>query len=407
MAAPNNKTFPLVRGRVMRATRLDACGRIADRACSSIVSEGVVSVALTAIIDEGEEINVTNMAGRSCAKDTPDPTFNGYGVAITFCDVDPQLYAMMTNQSVVYDIFGTAVGFRVNSKVKTGDANFALEVWTNVPGVACDDANAAGSFGYTLFPFIKGGVLGDFTIENAAVSFTLTNAATRDGNAWGKGPYNVVPSVGGTSEVQTVTTTGTPTGGTFTLTFGGQSTTPLAYNAPAATVQTALLALSNLDTGDVVVGGGPGPGTPYTFTFGGNYAKEDVPAMTATHAYSGGTAPTIAVTTGTPGVGPTAGPLVEALDVDDHLHVQYTTVAPPDVSENCVASGPAATGATAGIPATITPVDSYPPETLALLQATPLTATPATAWTTGQYLLLGNGTKAYWNGTSWVTGTAP
>jgi hypothetical protein len=77
------------------------------------------------------------------------------------------------------------------------------------------------------------------------------------------------------------------------------------------------------------------------------------------------------------------------------------------VSENCVASGPAATGATAGIPATITPVDSYPPETLALLQATPLTATPATAWTTGQYLLLGNGTKAYWNGTSWVTGTAP
>jgi hypothetical protein len=407
MATPNNKCFPLVRGRVMRVTRLDSCGRIADRACSAIATDGFVSVALTANIEEGEDISVTNAAGRTCVSDEAEPTFNGYGVAITFCDVNPQLYAMMTNQAVVYDVFGTAVGFRVNSKVKTGDANFALEVWSNVPGVVCDDPNAAGSYGYTLLPFIKGGVLGDFTIENAAVSFSLTNAATKDGTGWGVGPYNIAPTVGGTSEVQTITITGTPTGGSFTLTLDGQTTGTIAYNAIAGAVQTALIALSNVDTGDVVVSGGPGPGTPYTVTWGGNYSKENVSTLTATSSLTGGSSPAVAVTTPTPGASPAAGPLLTALDAADHLHVQYTTVAPPTADCDCIASGPAATGATAGAPATITPVDSYPPETFAILTATPLTATPSTAWTTGQYLVLGNGTRAYWNATTWVAGTAP
>lgn len=107
---------------------------------------------------------------------------------------------------------------------------------------------------------------------------------------------------GGTDEVQTVTITGTPTGGTFTLTFDGQTTSSIAYNAAATAVQTALLALSNISPGDVTVGGGPGPGTPYTVTFGGQYTSTDVPQMTATGSFTGGTTPAIAVTTTTPGV---------------------------------------------------------------------------------------------------------
>jgi hypothetical protein len=109
-------------------------------------------------------------------------------------------------------------------------------------------------------------------------------------------------TVGGTSEVQTVTITGTPTGGTFTLTFSGQTTGSIAYNAAAAAVQTALVALSNINPGDVTVGGGPGPGTPYTVTFGGQYASTDVAQMTANGSFTGGTVPAIAVTTTTPGV---------------------------------------------------------------------------------------------------------
>lgn len=53
----------------------------------------------------------------------------------------------------------------------------------------------------------------------------------------------------------TVTVVGT--GGTYTLTFAGQTTTALAYNATAATVQAALVALSSVGSGKVTVTGTP------------------------------------------------------------------------------------------------------------------------------------------------------
>ena len=42
-------------------------------------------------------------------------------------------------------------------------------------------------------------------------------------------------------------------GGTFTLTYNGQTTAAIAYNATAAQVQSALEALNNVAPGDVVV----------------------------------------------------------------------------------------------------------------------------------------------------------
>ena len=60
--------------------------------------------------------------------------------------------------------------------------------------------------------------------------------------------------------VQTVTRTGDPTGGTFTLTFDGQTTSSIAYDSSAATVDSALEALSSIGSGNVVVTGLPGGG---------------------------------------------------------------------------------------------------------------------------------------------------
>jgi hypothetical protein len=105
------------------------------------------------------------------------------------------------------------------------------------------------------------------------------------------------------NEVQRATITGIPTGGTFTLTFSGSTTTAIPFNATAATVQTALEALDNIGPGDVVVSGGPGPVTPYTLTFGGNLASSNQPQMTTAHTFTGGTTPAIAITTITAGVG--------------------------------------------------------------------------------------------------------
>jgi hypothetical protein len=104
------------------------------------------------------------------------------------------------------------------------------------------------------------------------------------------------------NEVQQVAITGGPTGGTYTLTYSGQTTAGIAYNATATQVRNALAALSNVDTGNVTCSGGPHPGTPVDVTFTGALAGTDVAQMTASAAgLTGGTSPSVDVTTTTPG----------------------------------------------------------------------------------------------------------
>lgn len=183
----NAKSFPLVRGRSMRVTKTDGCCGPDFGDGHSITTEGFVSVALTANITEAEVITVTNANGTTCVRDSGSPTFDGYGVEITFCEVQPCLFSMITGQPLVYNALGEIVGFKMNSKVTLDASGFALEVWMGVPGVAC--TGDQGAYGYLLLPCLQGGVVGDFTIENAAITFSITGASTRDGNSWGTGPY--------------------------------------------------------------------------------------------------------------------------------------------------------------------------------------------------------------------------
>jgi hypothetical protein len=63
-----------------------------------------------------------------------------------------------------------------------------------------------------------------------------------------------------------------------------------------------------------------------------------------------------------------------------------------------------ATGATAGTPGSFTPVDSTVPANLAAMAS--VIATPTSAWTTGQYVTLGDASTAHWDGSAWVSGAA-
>lgn len=111
----------------------------------------------------------------------------------------------------------------------------------------------------------------------------------------------------GTDEVQTITFGGTPTGGTFTLTFQGLTTAAITWSATNATlvanIDAALEALANIGTAGVTTAVGTmtaGIGT-ITVTFTGVVGKLAVPTMTATSSLTG-TSPTIAVAETTPGV---------------------------------------------------------------------------------------------------------
>ncbi len=107
---------------------------------------------------------------------------------------------------------------------------------------------------------------------------------------------------GGTYEVQTVTLGGSPTGGTFTLSFGGNTTAALGHTSSAATVQAALAALASIGPGNVLVTGGPQFGSPYRVQFVGSMAFTDVAQMTATNNLTAGQATSVTVATETVGI---------------------------------------------------------------------------------------------------------
>ncbi len=95
--------------------------------------------------------------------------------------------------------------------------------------------------------------------------------------------------------------------GKFKLTFKGQQTAAIKFNAIAAEVREALEALSNVEVGDVAVTGGPGDDTgttPYVVEFKGQYAAKDVEPLTADVTELTEGTKTVTITTETAGKEP-------------------------------------------------------------------------------------------------------
>lgn len=119
-------------------------------------------------------------------------------------------------------------------------------------------------------------------------------------NDYGRGVelVMVVSALGLTNEIQSVTVDATS--GTYTLTYAGQTTAALDFDAAASAVQAALEALSNIGAGNVSVTGGPGDSggtTPYLVEFIGDLANTNVAQMTATDVDLAGGGDSVAVAT--------------------------------------------------------------------------------------------------------------
>lgn len=98
----------------------------------------------------------------------------------------------------------------------------------------------------------------------------------------------------GDNHVQRVTISGA-TSGTFSLSFQGDSTIDLPYNASATAVQSALESLSGIGSGNVSVSGA------YDITFKGSLKNQTVSLMGLDTSSLGGSSITGSVTTTTPG----------------------------------------------------------------------------------------------------------
>lgn len=132
------------------------------------------------------------------------------------------------------------------------------------------------------------------TVEADDNGDKVLTAGTVLGRVTASGLYG--PYGGRSNEVQEFDL-GEATAGTFTISCDGETTAAIAYDATAAAVQAALEALSNIDPGDVMVTGGPLPGTAVVISFGGRHAGKDVPEITIDDSGLTGATVTIATTT--------------------------------------------------------------------------------------------------------------
>lgn len=165
------------------------------------------------------------------------------------------------------------------------------------------------------------------------------------------------------NDVQTATITGSPTGGTFTLTFGGQTTSALAFNAAASAVQTAFQALSSVGAGNATVTGSNGG--PYTITFVGTLAGGARASITATPSLTGGTTPGVTIAHPTTGAA-----TVYSVAVSGSTGGPYTvTFSGKLASENLDPIRPTALALTGGTSPTVTVTTNTQGETAFYNQA--------------------------------------
>ncbi|QDH93178.1 major tail protein [Gordonia phage Zipp] len=183
-----NVPWPSVRAKTMRLTRVSNCGVPVVGTKSTLVTDGLVSVDISAEYEDGVENAPKNGNGDFCFIDVQNDKFKYFTLGIQFCGVDPEAWEIVTGNPIYENAAGDAVGVKFG-RYSEIDTYFALEVWSDNPGTACGPGGK--SYGYHLFPFIGSGRLDELTLSEETAEFTLGNAKTKDGTGWGVGPYNV------------------------------------------------------------------------------------------------------------------------------------------------------------------------------------------------------------------------
>lgn len=170
-------------------------------------SRSVAKIQIEEVVDNPSSEMLSNPDGERRIRIHQNATTIHNRVAVQFLRVDPGMLALVAGVKIVYradpdapgfgeggfgEFFfggdeGDAMGF--DEVLRRKPVAFALEVWSNLAGQRCADGSPM--YGYTLFPFLKGGRLTGFRFANGLVSFNVVGAQTRRNPGWGVGPHDL------------------------------------------------------------------------------------------------------------------------------------------------------------------------------------------------------------------------
>lgn len=256
----------------------------------TLVLDGAVSSALISSASIGYDLTVTATNNIVLPSGSAFGLTGSNNLTLISEDGDINLFGQLT-------VGGTTT---LETKSETDAAN-------NI--IANNPANAFGTLVLNSDSFTAGGaitivsagslVFGTSSIESADLTATANAGTITQTGAINSGSQADLDFITeGVDDVQTVAVNAT--GGTFNLTFGADTATGIAFNAPIATVQTDLANLASIGAGNVLVTGTAGN---YTVTFVGSLADAPQSVMTANSAGLTGGTHTATVTHTTTGVG--------------------------------------------------------------------------------------------------------
>lgn len=227
----------------------------------------------------------------------PTIGYEGINILISYTDNNNLVIdAYTTNGDIIYNRLCTTEGLAANlAGVITGTFDLGgAQRW-----IVTTRAAYATAFVYS--------VSGTSLIRQPNEDFPLvrqsgsgyTTGLMWNGTEFRSIPYNAVTKIGHHTKIKWTTESskwwtsctwyektqsidlGAATAGSVTITWNGQTTAAIAYNATTATVLAALNALSNIAPGDVVLTDGPFPNL-ITLTWGGLQSNTTPTAISAT-----------------------------------------------------------------------------------------------------------------------------
>jgi hypothetical protein len=370
-----------VRGLALRVTRLGADGApVVGTSCDVYLSGGFIQFTFTPAYSTGDEIEIKNAAGEVCTYFKMPDTLKNVTSSLEICDPDPILTQLLVGGEVLEAEFNSAlapVGTQSGDQVAAGYAAEHIGIEANPYGVAVEvwaqavvggkAANVAPYWHY-VFPYQKYSLNGDRVLQNGNLATVF--AGTGGGNAaFGRGPNLDLTDV-----------SPAPAGGAFDWNFPSYTERPYLYARSMAAPIGLKGCFANLGIPvTAITAGAPATFTPVDATRPASLgALTDLGALGNTTAWATG---------------------------------QYVVLA--DGSESFWDGNSwefgrkpgtviTATSATAGDPGHYLPAGAANPANLAALST--VTAVPTTAWTSGQFVNVADGTKANWTGSAWAAG---
>lgn len=176
-----------IRGRMLRAVKLDTCGNPVTGASSAmVITKGFIEFKLTPQYEDGTEYTKKAADGTLCVNEKDSATLKRWQIDGTLCVMDPDLIVMLTGASgrlLTTSATGTGVAFNASKII----GNTSLELWQDVSGRNACDAAGNPQYVYWALPNVFNAQVQDLTIGNDSVDFKFRGETDAVGPRWGTG----------------------------------------------------------------------------------------------------------------------------------------------------------------------------------------------------------------------------